>query len=253
MEILIDTHFHFDFINDVEVRANLLRNQSIEYIAQTVVPSEFLKRIEPMPQKISLGFHPWWIKSESQIDQELSIFLEAIHQTRYIGEIGLDFSPKRLKIANQELQINVFSHILEVVKRQSVPCVLSIHAVRASEIIIDLLEEKQIYQHHIAIIHYFSGTSDELMRHIRLGGYISVNPKMLTSKKGRAYVKQVPSERILLETDLPEHKDAIISPQEVNCLLEQMIEQLSEICGEEMRSQIIKNQERVYGRYQEFN
>ena len=53
------------------------------------------------------------------------------------------------------------------------------------------------------IFHRFGGTSDELTRLIRAGGYISVNPRMLRTKRGRAYVSQVPVDRLLLETDLP--------------------------------------------------
>ena len=55
----------------------------------------------------------------------------------------------------------------------------------------------------VPIFHRFGGTSDELTRLIRTGGYISVNPLMLRTKRGRAYVSQVPVDRLLLETDLP--------------------------------------------------
>ena len=59
----------------------------------------------------------------------------------------------------------------------------------------------------VPIFHRFGGSSDELTRLIKQGGYISVNPAMLATKRGRAYVTQVPADRLLLETDLPERTE----------------------------------------------
>ena len=51
--------------------------------------------------------------------------------------------------------------------------------------------------------HWFSGTSDELTRVIRSGCFVSVNPRMLETKRGRAYAQAIPEDRLLLETDMP--------------------------------------------------
>ena len=58
--------------------------------------------------------------------------------------------------------------------------------------------------HCACILHWFSGDGDELHRAVRAGCYFSVGPRMVATKRGREYAKQIPLDRLLLETDDPE-------------------------------------------------
>lgn len=107
-------------------------------------------------------------------------------------------------------QVRVLEEILRAAREAaaarepSEPVVVSLHAVRAVSAVQDLVEELDLVTHHVVpVVHWFTGTSDELTRLVHAGGYVSVDPAMLTGKRGRAYVRQVPSERLLPETDLP--------------------------------------------------
>ena len=80
---------------------------------------------------------------------------------------------------------------------------LSIHAVKAAGEALDVLERAGALVGNACIFHWFSGTSDELQRAVRAGCFFSINPRMLASKRGRAYAQAVPAERLLLETDAP--------------------------------------------------
>ena len=207
--MLIDTHFHLDFITDLDKRALFVRESTqlgVQVVAQTVLPSHFARDIDlytpggPLEGAVpSLGFHPWWIDGW---ERELDIFAEMVGRTRHIGEIGLDFSPRRLETVPQHVQVAVLRRVLDTVSdaaaSTSEPYVLSIHAVRSASAVLDLLEGCPA----LPVFHWFSGTSDELTRLIRMGGAISVNPRMLETKRGRAYAKQVPADRLYLETDL---------------------------------------------------
>lgn len=53
------------------------------------------------------------------------------------------------------------------------------------------------------IFHWFSGASDDLHRAIKLGCFFSVGPRMLASRRGREYARQIPVSQLLLETDMP--------------------------------------------------
>ncbi len=53
------------------------------------------------------------------------------------------------------------------------------------------------------IFHWFSGTSDDLTRALADGCYFSAGPRMLVSRRGREYARQIPLDRLLLETDMP--------------------------------------------------
>ena len=63
------------------------------------------------------------------------------------------------------------------------------------------------------IFHWFSGTSDELVRARDADCYFSVNERMLASKRGREYARQIPLDRLLLETDAPAEANAETSAQ----------------------------------------
>ncbi|QFQ01906.1 DNase TatD [Corynebacterium urogenitale] len=279
----------------------------LRVVAQTLKPSEYVALIDQAPTIAqlagielgspamplwSLGFHPWQIESKAQAERELAVFDQCLSggvgadqglgtgATRFIGEIGLDFAPRRLEQAGVELQKQVLRRILKTVcdaaktsssvgstahsptNDDARPYILSIHAVRSATAVLDLLEEQRVTEHNVApIIHWFSGTSDELTRLVRLGGYVSVNPRMLETKRGRAYVKQVPSDRLLLETDMPASpvtsgKAQTASAEsvaqqiarEIRDTLANTLERISEIRGRNTGPDIERLQHRLFGK-----
>lgn len=207
---LIDTHFHYGFLPPASrerFKAGIAQ-EGVEIIAQTVRPSGFIELEGENLPMVAVGYHPWHI--DDNYERELEIFREALPRTRFVGEIGLDFAPRRLDDVSAEAQIHVLTSILDAVRASSLSHILSIHTVRSADMVLDLLElrldsDKGVVpaKGFVPIFHRFGGTSDELTRLIRAGGYISVNPLMLRTKRGRAYVAQVPVDRLLLETDLP--------------------------------------------------
>ena len=227
MTTLLDTHYHYDFLPPQArtVFLNEIAEAGVEVVAQTLTPSDFValeaeekRRVEarspgaPHPSgsnssiRLSVGFHPWNIGPDYQ--SELDIFAQALTRTRFVGEVGLDYVPRRLQQVPAETQAEVFRRILEIISSQRAngPYVLAIHAVRSASQVCDALETTDT-SGMVPIFHRFGGTSDELTRLIRQGCYISVNPAMLATKRGRAYVTQVPADRLLLETDLPESNE----------------------------------------------
>ncbi len=272
----IDTHYHLEFLSGEDVRTAFLetcRERKMEVIAQTVLPSSYLlllqegKRLsrehEGLMPRMALGFHPWWIhgsekeKDEEKNENELKLFQEWISTTRYIGEIGLDFSPKRLEQASREQQISVLRTILRAAAQREGSFVLSLHAVQSATALLDELEAVGAPEHgFIPIFHRFSGTSDELTRLVRMGGYLSVHPRMLRSKRGRAYVRQIPADRLLLETDLPPshgreegaspEEQGVLAADEVDRLLDETLDLLSDLRREDMRVWIAATQERLF-------
>ena len=107
--------------------------------------------------------------------------------------------------------------------------VVSFHTVRAAGLTLDLLERTGCLASCTCIFHWFSGTSDELHRALRGGCLVSVNEMMLRTRRGREYARQLPAERLLLETDLPPGEDVDFSAQEIRAQLERTIEQIARI------------------------
>lgn len=239
--MLLDTHYHFDFIPTAQRESFLsaLAESEVRIVSQTLLPAQF---VEHYPNA-ALGFHPWQV-AEADVEKELAIFRENLPLTRLIGEIGLDFGPRHTS-ARQE---HVFRSILSDVAKTEEPRVLSIHSVRATSAVLDHLAD--LPEHITKVIHWFSGTSDELTRLIRMGGLISVNPMMLQAKRGRAYVKQVPADRILLESDYPLEPPSGAGEdiaQELIAAIASTVSTISEIRGEDMAPVIKENQRRVFG------
>lgn len=252
---MLDTHYHLDFLS-APARAEfagLNASRGIGVVAQTLTPSSY---VEQSPgDMLSLGFHPWYITSHAQAEGELAIFDQQVEGCRLIGEIGMDFLPQNLERASEDLQRRVFGHILDSVcaAAGSKTYVLSIHAVRCATAVLDMLDEHRVWEAGVApIIHWFSGTSDELTRLMRAGGYVSFNPMMLAGKRGRAYAKQVPAERILLETDLPSSKTladktARDHADDLRAGLTHVADTISELRGVDILPTILETQQRLYG------
>lgn len=249
--MILDTHYHLDFLGEQQdLFLDAIASHRVALVAQTLTPSSF--RAYDAPRVLpSLGYHPWNIQPE-RVEEELAGFDSAVGSTHFIGEIGLDFTPRRLETADTALQVRVLRHIMESALRQGREYVLSIHAVRAATEVLDLVEALGLASKKITpIMHRFGGTSDELTRLIRLGGCISVGPQMLATKRGRAYATQVPTDRLLLETDLPgdgavsvvEHASELVEA------LNSTLSTLTELRGTKVRDAIADNQRRLYGSF----
>ncbi|WP_124057945.1 TatD family hydrolase [Vaginisenegalia massiliensis] len=266
--VYLDTHYHYDFLPAGACRQSFLQvlfEHEIQLVAQTLLPSGYQDLVESEQDQAlkplySIGFHPWWIQSTKQAEQELAIFERLLPTTHLVGEIGLDFSPRRLEQASEKVQVEVLNSILQQVISQSRQTdtfyILSLHSVRSSTVVIDLLEACQVYQSKvIPILHRFNGTSDDLMRHIRLGGYISVGSQMLATKKGRAYAKQIPADRLLLESDLPanplvDDESTTLAQDQAEFLihnLQDTVEQLTSIRKDQVLAHIKQTQNCLYG------
>lgn len=260
--MLLDTHFHYDFLSPVLRPAfdEALRAQGVQVVAETLLPSAYreLRQVTPPAGPLlSIGFHPWWMTSPTQVEAELEIFETEVASTRLIGEIGLDFLPRRLETSPAEVQLGALRRIVSAVLQaadgqpEQKPYVLSLHAVRATTAMLDLFEELALPGAPVVpVIHRFGGTSDELTRLMKLGGCISVHPQMLESKRGRAYIRQVPADRLLLETDLPEQPtdalDTQLFAQEVGGRLRRLVERISAERGEDFAPILRENQRRLY-------
>lgn len=222
---MYDMHCHLGFAPDPLAVAKAGAAAGIGAFSCTVSPGEF-EDLQPVlavapSVAVGLGAHPWWIADGRVGDTKLDVFCALAPSTQFIGEIGLDFAGPRDTEESRALQVAAFERILAACDEAAatgasdhsaderaagkVPAgkLLSIHAVHAAGTVLDLLEAAGTCERHQCIFHWFSGTSDELQRAIGLGCFFSVGPRMLASRRGREYARQIPLDRLLLETDMP--------------------------------------------------
>jgi TatD DNase family protein len=206
--MLIDSHCHLDFPDFAgELDAVVARAQAAG-IARIVTISTRVRRhaevlaiAERFPDVYcSVGTHP------HNAHEELDIAVdELIARTRHpkvvaIGEAGLDYfydhSPR-------QAQERGFRNHIAAARATQLPLV--IHSREADDDMARILEEETGKGAFPAVLHCFTGGRDLAERAIALGLFISFTG-ILTFKKSdelRAIARDLPADRILVETDAP--------------------------------------------------
>lgn len=233
---LFDMHCHLGFCEDAAKAAREFAAAGVGAFSNTVTLAEFAVQQVALAGaanvRVGCGLHPWWVGEDAAAD--LDALCAAVERQRFVGEVGLDFSPPH--VATRQAQMAVLLRVADVCGRVGGK-VVSLHAVRAVDDVLDVLEGTGALAGaagNACIIHWFSGTSDQLTRARRLGAFFSVNPRMLQSKRGRAYAQAMPGDRLLLETDLPAQAGAPWDAERVRQLLGQTACQLAELRGEDV-------------------
>jgi TatD DNase family protein len=127
----------------------------------------------------------------------MSLFLDILPKTRYVGEVGLDnFNKSQEDFTGQK---RIFEQIVSACSTQPGK-ILTVHSRRAEKEVLDIFGEGFPGK---VILHWFSGPKKELQRALSKGFYISVNYKMINSENGKKIIEATPADRLLLETDGP--------------------------------------------------
>ena len=150
-----------------------------------------------------IGLHPWWLADGRCGPAEVNLLCEVAAQERYIGEVGLDFSARFA--GSEPLQIQALDRLCDaLVQHPLTGRVISIHAVRSAGAVLDVLESHGLLipnpDSPVIIFHWFSGTSDELVRARNAGCYFSVNERMLAIQ-ARSRIRTTDSTRSFTARD----------------------------------------------------
>lgn len=196
---MIDFHCHLDLYPNPVEAANECVARSIYVLSVTTTPSAWRVSQRLLERsgriRVALGLHPQ-IAHERR--GEIDLFQELIGDARYVGEIGLDGGPEYR--AHWKVQNEIFLKALEAASKAG-GRILSIHSRHAATAVIDVLSQNR--DAGLPVLHWFSGTPNELNLAIDMGCWFSVGPTMLNSERGQSLVAQMPRERILTETDGP--------------------------------------------------
>ncbi len=195
---LVDTHCHLDLYPDPAALIREIEQQRVYTIAVTNTPSVFPRLCEIVGNarfvRAALGLHP---ELAAQRYRELPQFAALMPRTRYIGEVGLDYQTS--VEAERLMQRRVLAKIIEHCDAAGGK-VVTVHSRRAVDDVVDAFGERF---HGTYILHWYSGGVRSLRRAVAQGAFISVNPAMVQSERGRALIAEVPRERVVTETDGP--------------------------------------------------
>lgn len=219
---LFDAHCHLDLMSHPNAVADEATTLDLVLFDCGVDPRDFARAKKRACNRSNIfagiGLHPWWLADGRCGNAEINLLCEVAAQERLIGEVGLDFSARFA--GSEPLQVQAFDRLCDaLVQHPLAGRVISIHAVRSAGTVLDVLGSHELLtpspDSPAIIFHWFSGTSNEFVRARNAGCYFSVNERMLATKRGREYARQIPLDRLLLETDAPARPQADASAQQL--------------------------------------
>lgn len=196
-----DFHCHVDLFPDPAGLIQSCEQYEIFTLAVTTTPKAWSQNRKWTEGKRyvfpALGLHPELVGDRKS---EIGLLEDLMEETRLVGEIGLDGSPRFRK--SWDAQIEVFSRALTRANALG-GRVVSIHSRWAENDVVALLDQNAMPDRVIPILHWYSGSQSAARRAVEYGCYFSVNLPMLSSKSGRKLIDVVPLDRLLTETDAP--------------------------------------------------
>ena len=197
----VDFHCHLDLFSDYESAVASAERARVVTLSVTTTPRAWPRNVEStrgsrfvLP---ALGFHPQLVGERAL---EISEWERYLPQARFVGEVGLDAGPKFFQ--SLAIQREIFRAILQ---RCAIAGgrVLTVHSARSSSTVLDMIEAYLPANRGTVVLHWFTGTPSEVRRASSLGCFFSVNARMAQSERGRKVVSEIPSDRLLTETDGP--------------------------------------------------
>lgn len=144
----------------------------------------------PALRPYSCGIHPW---DADRTDTDRLLEEAATAPCAAIGEIGLDYARGS---RDDDRQQRLFTAQLAIADRRCLPVVL--HSVRAFE---EIMTQLALYPDVTAVFHGFVGSPQQAERAVAAGHYLSFGHASFRSPKSVEAMRQMPLERLFLETD----------------------------------------------------
>jgi TatD DNase family protein len=206
--MLIDSHCHLDFPELTSDESGVLARARTAGVAGMLTIGTRLdqfERVRAIAERhdnvwCSVGVHPHEAKEEGQRTPDRLIEATRHPKVIGIGETGLDFYYEH---SPREEQAESFRAHIAASRQTGLP--LIVHTRNADGETGDMLEEEYGKGAFPGLIHCFSSGRTVAERALALGLYISISG-IVTFKAAeelRAIVRDVPLDRLLVETDAP--------------------------------------------------
>lgn len=148
----------------------------------------------------SVGTHPHHAKDFTSTTADDLIERAADEKVVAIGETGLDF---HYGYSPEDAQVASFRTHISAARETGLP--LIVHTREADDLTASILEEEHARGAFQILLHCYTGGADLCQRGLALGAFVSVSGilSFKSAKEVRAVIKDVPMDRVILETDCP--------------------------------------------------
>lgn len=204
---IIDSHAHYDdesYDEDRDKILNELKNNGVIGILNCAASYDSLKTTDKLTKDYdfingALGIHPENADEfkENTLD-EIKEYIRNNNKIVAIGEIGLDYYWD--ENPSKDVQKEVFRKQMKLAEELQLPVV--IHDREAHQDTLEIIKE---YPTVTGVVHCFSGSVEFAKECIKLGYYIGFTGVVTfkNAKKVIQVAKEIPIDRILVETDCP--------------------------------------------------
>ncbi len=148
----------------------------------------------------SVGTHPHHAKDFAATTAQDLIDRAADSKVVAIGETGLDF---HYGYSPEAAQVTSFRTHIAAARETGLP--LIVHTREADDLTAQILEQEYAKGAFRILLHCYTGGADLCQRGLALGAYVSVSGilSFKSAKEVRAVIRDVPLDRVILETDCP--------------------------------------------------
>ncbi|KAL0279624.1 UNVERIFIED_CONTAM: hypothetical protein PYX00_001139 [Menopon gallinae] len=135
---------------------------------------------------------------DSYLEKLTELYAKNKEKVVALGEFGLDFD--RLHFCPKETQIRCFER--QLIHFQNIKLPLFLHCRNAAAELVDVLSRNR-GKFVGGVVHSFDGTLDQAKMFLDLGLFIGINGCSLKTEDNLKVVKELPNEKVLIETDSP--------------------------------------------------
>jgi TatD DNase family protein len=206
--MLVDSHCHLDFPQLAEQEdAVIARAHAADVrVMQTICTklgraAEVLALVERQPSVVcAMGIHPHHTGNEPLIDAGPLVELAAHPRVTAVGETGLDY---HYDFAPKDAQAHSFRLHCEAARTTGLPLV--VHTREADADTIAVLEDELAKGPFKGVIHCYSSSRALGERAVELGFHLGIGGVLTFPRSNdlRAIVRDLPLDRLILETDAP--------------------------------------------------
>ncbi|MBB5174918.1 TatD DNase family protein [Texcoconibacillus texcoconensis] len=253
-KVLFDTHVHLNidhFQEDLEEVITRAQDAGVERMLVVGFNEETIPRALELAETYdfmyaAVGWHP--VDAIDMTEEHLAWIEECASHEKVvaIGEMGLDYHWDK---SPADVQKKVFREQIALAKRVQLPIV--IHNRDASEDIVAILKEENAHEVG-GIMHCFNSDQSIADACLDMGFYLSFGGPVTfkNAKNLKEVAKEVPLERMLIETDCPflaphPNRGKRNEPAYVKLVAEQLAE-LKGVSYEEIVRQTTSNAEKLF-------
>lgn len=247
---MIDTHAHLLSLKNKDEIISNMKDDDLDFIVNigtTVKDSkegiEFAEKNEKV--YASVGIYPEYSQDVTKEDLAEIERLARYKKVVAIGEIGLDYHAQFDKQSQKE----VFVKQLEIANRVGLP--FCIHCRGAVEDLYQILLKNKHLINHSGLMHCYSEGRDWFQKFLDLGLYLSFSGNITYKKSDRSFLKDIPLDRILVETDSPylspePLRGKINEPKNVQYIIDRIAFEIG-ISSDKLKLITTENAKKFYG------